>query len=143
MSFHASSPNRFISGANGGRFNGNQGRGFSSPGHVGYQTPRTPRRQVTHSSSPRCPMAQGRGPAPPLPQFTTDEHYFQGPQGFQPMEHYYEYKQGQDEMYYGQDSYKNYDEQGQEHYYEGLGEAIDSASAASNGLAFQSYLLPK
>ena len=121
MSFIALLPNCFVSGANSGRFNGNQGHGFSSPGHAGHQTPRTPCRQITNANSPHCPVAQGHGPAPPLPQFTTDEHYFQRPQGFQPMNNYYEYGQGQDKMYYGQDSHKDYNKQGQEDYYEGEG----------------------
>ena len=87
MSFSAFLPNCFVSGANGGRFNGNQGCGFSSLGHAGYQTPRTLCCQIAHSNSPCCPMAQGSGPAPSLPQFTTDEYFFQGPQGFQLMDH--------------------------------------------------------
>ena len=73
MSFNTSLPNHFVAGANRGRFNGNQGHGFYSPGHAGNQTPHTPRCQITNSNSPCCPMAQGRRPAPSLTQFTTDE----------------------------------------------------------------------
>ena len=101
------SNNRFISGATGGRYGNNSGRGFASPGRAGFQSSRGGR---TVTNSPRRPMVQGRGAPPSFPQFMTDEHYFQGQ---------VQYPQEQDQYYDQYYQETGYDDQEGDMYYAG------------------------